>query len=356
MNQACDATSAVATDEHVPFRRIFITGGSGYVGRNLIRHFVAAGVSVVALARSQKSADRVRQLGATAFMGDLLSADIAAGMAGCDALVHAAADTDHGPGTPQQRRVNEEGTRIVMEAARAAGIRKAIHISTESVLADGRPLVQVDERAPFPRRPAGNYSRSKAAAERVALAASSPAFPVVALRPRFVWGRDDTTALPILVEAARSGKLAWIAGGTYLTSTTHIANLCQAVALALANGRGGEVYFIADGDAVPFRTFVSQLLETQGIVPPDKSVPRAVVRAIAWGGDVLAALSRGRISVSLTSQVYATSAVEISLDIGKAKRELGYVPVISREQGLDEIRTVSTGSRPVAAPCPAFLP
>jgi nucleoside-diphosphate-sugar epimerase len=271
--------------------------------------------------------------------GNILTSGLDVGMAGCDALIHAAADTDHGPVTQKQRHVNEEGTKAVMEAARSAGIRKVIHLSTESVLATGRPLVNVDESVPLPEKPAGGYSRSKGTAERFALAASIPEFPVVVLRPRFVWGRDDTTALPVLMEAVRSGKFAWIGGGTYLTSTTHIANLCSAVELALVNGRGGGAYFISDGAPVEFRTFISALLETQGLVVPDKSVPRAVVRTVAAVGELLGLISGGRIVPPLTLQSYATSAVEVSLNIDKARRELGYAPVISRKEGLAELRT-----------------
>lgn len=332
------SAAAAATDKHVRFQRIFLTGGGGYVGRNLIRHFVSLGIEVAALVRSEKSEGVVRALGAIPCRGDILGGALVTAMSGCDVLVHAAADTDHGPATKNQRKVNEEGTRAVMEAARAAGIRKVVHISTESVLATGKPLVNVDETKPLPRKFAGGYSRSKAAAERIALASNAPDFPVVVLRPRFAWGRDDTTALPALIDAARSGKLAWISGGTYLTSTTHIANLCVAVERALERGRGGEVYFISDGAPIPFRTFVSALLETQGVVPAEKSVPRRVVRTVAAVGDLLALLSGGKIKPPLTRQSYATSAVEISLDIGKARRELAYTPLISREEGLDELR------------------
>ncbi|MCF1494382.1 NAD-dependent epimerase/dehydratase family protein [Agrobacterium vitis] len=339
MNKTRTAAPAAATDKHAPFRRIFLTGGSGFVGRNIIRHFVERHVDVVALVRSDRSADCVRALGATPYRGEMLSPDIASGMISCDAVIHAAADTGHGIGTAMQILVNEEGTRIVMAAALTAGIRKAIHISTESVLATGKPLVKVDETVPLPRKPAGSYSRSKLAAERIALASSSPEFPVVVLRPRFVWGRDDSTALPALIEAARSGKLAWIGGGTYLTSTTHIVNLCTAIELALANGRGGEIYFISDGEPVEFRTFVSALLETQGIAPPRKSVPRPIVRTIAAMGDLIGAISKGRIVPALTLQAYATSAVEVSLNISKAQRELSYAPPVSREEGLDELRS-----------------
>ncbi|MFJ6327358.1 MULTISPECIES: NAD-dependent epimerase/dehydratase family protein [unclassified Rhizobium] len=332
------AAQAAATDKLVPFQRIFLTGASGYVGRNLIRHFVAHGVEIVALVRSESAAELVRSLGATPVRGELFDRALSARMAGCDALIHAAADTDHGPATEKQRRVNEDGTRAVLDAARAAGICKVIHLSTESVLATGKPLVNVDETMPMPQKPAGGYSRTKAAAERLALAANGPDFSIVVLRPRFVWGRDDTTALPALTQAVKSGRFAWISGGTYLTSTTHIANLCRAVELALGRGHGGQVYFISDGAPVPFRNFVSALVETQGLAVPEKVVPRAVVRTVATIGDVLAKISRGKIVPPLTRQIYATSAVEVSFDIGKARRELGYEPVISREEGLAELR------------------
>ncbi|MBD9390301.1 NAD-dependent epimerase/dehydratase family protein [Agrobacterium sp. AGB01] len=332
------AAADAATDKHAQFQRLFLTGASGYVGRNLIRHFTARNIAVTALVRNDAAARLVRSLGATAVTADILDGNLAANMAGCDSLIHAAADTDHGPATAKQRRVNEDGTRAVMDAARKAGIKKVIHLSTESVLATGKPIINADETTPLPRKPAGGYSRTKAAAERLALATSTQDMPVVVLRPRFIWGRDDTTALPALVQAVQSGKFAWIGGGTYLTSTTHIGNLCTAVELALGKGRGGEVYFISDGEPVPFRQMVSALVETQGLTVPDKTVPRGVVRIVAAIGDLLGAMSRGKIIPPLTLQAYATSAVEVSFTIGKAQRELGYAPVISREEGLAELR------------------
>lgn len=336
MSEHDDAAAAVASAPALPIGRIFITGGSGYVGRNLIRHFVARGIPVTALARSHRSAQTVADLGAVPFSGDLF-ADLSKGMEGCDVLIHAAADTDHGPGTSTQQRVNEEGTTAVFEAARAAGIRRAIFVSTESVLADGRPLINVDEQHPLPRRPAGSYSRSKAAAERTALSHNGGDMEVVAVRPRFVWGRDDTTALPNLLGAVKSGQFAWISEGDYLTTTTHIANLCHGIELAITRGRGGEVYFLGDEEPVRFRDFVTALLATQGIEAPEKSVPRALLHAIARLGDWLHKVSGGRITAPLTLQSYATSAVPITLNIGKARRELGYVPIMSREAGLAEM-------------------
>jgi nucleoside-diphosphate-sugar epimerase len=341
MTEGNDAATTAARDSALPIARIFITGGSGYVGRNLIRHFVANGIPVTALARSRKSEQTVAELGATPFSGDLLGADLKRGMGGCNVLIHAAADTDHGPGTKSQQHINEAGTRAVLEAARAARIQRVIHLSTESVLADGRPLVNVDESHPLPRRPAGVYSRSKAEAERCALSFNGNGMAVVAVRPRFVWGRDDTTALPNLLGAVKSGQFAWISGGDYLTTTTHIANLCHGIELAIARGRGGEVYFLGDDEPVRFRDFVTALLATQGVEAPQKSVPRAVLRFIAGLGDRLHKVSGGRITPPLTLQSFATSAVSITLNIDKARRELGYEPVMSRQAGLAEMTSES---------------
>ncbi len=337
MTNPSSAAPGAATNAHACPRRLFVTGAAGYVGRNLVRRFLSDGVEVVALARNPEAADRLRALGAIAVVGDILDPGIGQAMAGCDALVHAAADTDHGHGGAAQMRTNAEGTRTVLCAARAAGVRRVVHLSTESVLGDGRPLRNVDETRPYPARPAGSYSRSKIAAEKIALSMNDETFAVVVVRPRFVWGRDDTTALPTLVEAARSGQLAWIDGGGYRTSTTHIDNLCHGVDLALRAGRGGEVYFLSDGEPMAFRTFVSALLETQGVAAPDKVVPRGVVRVVAAVGDLIGLVTRGAKPVPLTLQGFAASAVEVTLDIAKARRELGYAPVVSLAEGLSEL-------------------
>jgi nucleoside-diphosphate-sugar epimerase len=320
---------------------LFLTGGSGYVGRNLIRHFVAQGIEVVALARSAQAVEVVQALGATPCHADLLDPGLADAMAGCRTLIHAAADTNHGRGNGEQQRINVDGTAHVFAAAKAAGIRRAVHISTESVLLDGSPLVAATEEHPRPSRFPGGYSRSKAQAEAIALSLASDDLHVTCIRPRFVWGRDDTTALPVLVAAARSGQLAWIDGGHYLTSTTHVANLCAGAELALRHGGNGEVYFITDDAPTPFRTFVSQLLATQGIDAPDKTVPGWLVRTIATVGDALATVTGGKLKPPVSRQDLATMAVEVTLDIGKARRDLGYAPVMTIDQGMQELATSS---------------
>ena len=318
-------------------RRIFVTGGSGYLGRNLLRMFASNGVKAVALARSERAAVVVRSLGATPFLGDLQSASLAEGMEGCTELVHAAADTNHGYGARDQADTNVDGTRRLFAAATTAGIRRGVYVGTESVLLDGRPLVDANESHPLPRKAVGKYSSTKAEAERIALSFSTSTFEVVSVRPRFIWGRDDTTALPHLVDAVQRKAFAFVGGGRYRTSTTHIANACAGIDLALRRGRGGESYFITDGEPVEFRTFVTALLATQGLTPPDKNVPRWPLWAAATVSDTLARWTRGRVKLPITRQALATSAVEVTLNIAKARSELGYAPLISIEEGLAEL-------------------
>ncbi len=330
-------------------RHVFVTGASGYVGRNLIRHFTSAGHRVTGLARSEESAAVVTELGATAVRGDMRRDDLSPLMTGATDLVHAAANLDHGPGRGA-REDNVRGTEAVVAAASAAGIKRLVHISSDSVLQDGHPLRNVHEDHPVPVRHAGAYSAGKAEAEKVALDGNGDAMAVIVLRPRMIWGRDDTTALPTLAAMVRSGQFAWISGGDYLSSTTHVGNLCHAVDLALTHGRAGEIYHVSDGPARPFRETVTGLLATQGLSPPDKSVPRAVLRLLARASDGLYRLSGGRLRGPLSFQEFATSAVEITLDISKAKRELGYLPVIGWEEGLAELRArVAQGDTPALA-------
>ena len=317
--------------------RLFLTGGSGYVGRNLIRHFVGLQVEVVALVRSPGARRTVQALGATPFEGDLFASNLAEGMQGCQALIHAAANTDHGPAHAAQRRTNVDGTRAVFAAAAQAGVRRAVHLSTESVLLDGRPLVNADERRPYPNRPVGGYSATKAEAEQVALGALAQGIDVTIVRPRFIWGRDDTTAVPQLLRAVASGQCAWIDGGHYQTSTTHIANLAHGIERALLKGQAGACYFISDAEPVEFRSFISALLQTQGRSAPDKAIPGWVVHAVARVGECLASLTGNRWRPPVTRQSLAPSAVEVTLNIDKARHELGYEPPLSRAQGLAEL-------------------
>jgi hypothetical protein len=160
----------------------------------------------------------VTRAGATAVRGDLDdAAALAAGMAGCDVVFHSAAKVEVWGRRKDFQRINIDGTQRVADAARAAGVKRLIHVSTEAVLVGkGAPkIVKADETWPLPRRPLGNYPWSKGRAEEVVRAANRDGLTTVIVRPRFIWGKGDTTLLPKFAEAVEQKRFAWIGGGTF---------------------------------------------------------------------------------------------------------------------------------------------
>lgn len=319
--------------------RSFVTGGSGFLGRSLIAALRARGDEVRALARSDAAAGAVAAAGAEPVRGDL--DDVAAmtrGMAGCDVAFHAAADVAQFGDVARIAHINVGGTERVLAAARAAGVPRLVHVSTEAVLVGGPRLVRVDETRPRPRRPIGVYPLTKGLAEERVLAANSPSLATVIARPRFIWGAGDTSVLPVLVEAVRAGRFRWIGGGRHLTSTCHVKNVCAGLIACAERGRGGEIYFLTDGEPVELRGFLTALLQTQGVTPGDGELPYWLARAAAWGAEAVWRLLRRPGEPPVTRSAVRLIGDEVTVDDGKARRELGYAPVVTREAGLAEMR------------------
>jgi nucleoside-diphosphate-sugar epimerase len=326
--------------------RAFVTGGSGFLGRALIAALRERGVAVRALARSSAAAEAVRAAGAEPAPGDLDDEKaLRRGMEGAAVVYHAAAKVELSGPREDFLRVTVGGTERVIAAARGAGVRRLVHVSTEAVLAGGKPLVGVDERTPFPERPVGLYPLSKGLAEQRALAANSPDLTTVVVRPRFIWGRGDTVLLPGLVAAMKSGAWFWFGGGRHRTSTCHVQNVCAGTLLAAEKGQGGERYFLTDGEPLEFRDFVTRLVRTQGVEPPAREAP-------LWVGDALARVMEWLWQEfpiggqpPLTRTAMNLFFREVTVSDAKARSELGYRPVISVEQGLAELAAERQATR-----------
>jgi len=218
-------------------------------------------------------------------------------------------------------------------------VGRAVHVSTEAVLMHGQALVHVDETYPLALRSKAPYSRSKAMAEQVVLEEGHGALEAVIVRPRFVWGRGDTTLLPALIELVRSGRFRWVGGGRQLTATTHVDNTVEGLWLGATKAPAGGVYFVTDGAPVVFREFLTAMLDTQGVEIPDKSVPPAVAGTAARASEGLWRLLRRPGNPPLTRFAVWVSSQECTIDISRAERELGYRPVTTREEGLAALRS-----------------
>jgi nucleoside-diphosphate-sugar epimerase len=284
--------------------KLFITDASGFVGGAIVRS-LASRYTLLALSRSSGSDGAIRAAGATPVRGEL-GAVAADAIARSEAVIHCAAFVKQWGTREQFWNANVEGTRQLLQAARQAGAQRFIHIGTEAALFHGQHMRDIDERYPYPAHTPFLYSETKAEAEKLVLAANAPGFATLSIRPRFVWGPGDQTILPVLETMVRNGRFVWVDHGRWQTSTTHIANLVRGVELALERGAGGNAYFVIDDGVTQMHEFLSALLATRKLTPQEKSIPGWLARALAGVAET-------------------------------AWRALGYEPVISRSEGLEEL-------------------
>jgi nucleoside-diphosphate-sugar epimerase len=295
---------------------------------------------VRALARSDQSAQAVSGLGAEPVRGDITDRDsLEAGAAGADVAFHLAAHLGDWGDWEKFEQGNVDGTENALAACAAAGVRRFIHCGTEAALMAGEPLVNVDEEAPLRPDSPAPYPATKARAELAVRRANRSDFETITVRPRFVWGRGDTTLLPEMVRTVEAGRWAWVGGGRNLTDTAHVDNVVEGLVLAAERGRAGEAYFITDGEPVVFREFVTALIETQGVEPPGRSLPGWTATPLAKVSEVVWKVLPLRGQPPMTTFRAWILTQECTIDISKARRELSYEPVTSRHQGLAELRS-----------------
>jgi nucleoside-diphosphate-sugar epimerase len=308
---------------------------------------VSDGWSVRALARSPASAEKVRALGAEPVSGDLDDVDaMRAGAEGCSWAFHSAAHLGEWGRRDEFTRVNVEGTRNALRACEDAGVRRFVHVGTEAALLVGEPLVNADESVPLRPDSSALYSSTKALAEQAVREASRDGFETVVVRPRLVWGRGDTSILPNVLRAIESGRFAWIGGGRHLTSTTHVDNAVHGLVLAAGRGRSGEAYFVTDGEPLVFRDFISELVATQGVEPPSRKMPAGVARALAATSELVWRGLRLKGTPPLTRLAVWLLSLETTIDISRARADLGYEPVRTIESGMAELRGDAVTSGP----------
>lgn len=318
--------------------RVLVTGGGGFLGKAICTQLVAAGHQVASLSRSRHA--ELDALGVAQRLADLRDrAAVADALAGHDAVVHTAAKVDAwGPGR-EFRAVNVTGTENVIAGCLAGGVSRLVFTSSPSVVHRGRDLEGIDESIPYATRFPAAYPRTKAAAERLVLAADSPRLATVALRPHLIWGPGDPHLMPQLLAAARAGRLRIIGRPGKLVDTTYVDNAAEAHVLALdrlapATPVAGRAYFISQGDPRSIEEIFTGVLLAAGLPPVTRRMPRAVARAAALVLEAGYHVARVRAEPPLTRLVAAELGTSHWFDISAARRDLKYRPRVSTEVGV----------------------
>jgi len=315
--------------------KIFVTGGSGFVGQTLILDLMRKGYTVFALARSEKSKKIVSELGAIPISGDLLEVDsFKTNLKGMDGLVHVAAMIEMWGKYDDFYKINVKATEELLKAAKEMGVIKFVYISAAAVVADGSPLIDVDENYIPKNAPHDNYSKTKALAEEL-IRYDSSSLQKIILRPPMIWGPNMRIIEEFRDNIEQRG-FPTIGEIDHTLATCHVRNLNAAIINALESDKQGT-YFITDGEKRPLRHFIKELAKGYGLDTGDKQVNRTFALVMANIMEFVWRVFKLNGNPPLTKSMVYLMGTEFSINDSKARKELNYENVISMDAGLAQL-------------------
>lgn len=316
-----------------------LTGATGFVGSHLAEACAARGFRVRAMVRTGSDTSLLEKLGAELHPGDLTdAAAVRRAVEGVEAILHCAAKVGEWGPVEEYRAVNVAALRTLLDACTGRPLQRFVHLSSLGVY-PARNHYGTDETAPLPETHVDGYTQSKVEAEHLALDYHERhGIPVVVLRPGFVYGPRERTVMPKLIDNLRQRRVRWLGGGKGAMNTIYVANLVDAIFLALDKPSAvGQVYNLTDGESVSKRRFIDALVIGLKLPqPPPLSVPVWLARIVAGFLEKRARRKNSIEAPLLTQARVKFLGLNLDYSIEKAKRELGYQPRFTFDQGMQE--------------------
>lgn len=335
--------------------KILVTGGGGFLGQALCAGLVERGHQVLSFSRGHYPA--LQAMGVGQIQGDLADAQaVLHAVTGMDAVLHNAAKAGAWGSYESYHQANVVGTDNVIAACRARGISRLVYTSTPSVTHRATHPVEglsADE-VPYGEDFQAPYAATKAIAEQRVLAANDATLATVALRPRLIWGPGDQQLVPRLAQRARTGRLRLVGDGSNKVDTTYIDNAALAHFLALealAPGAAcaGKAYFISNGEPLPMRELINKLLDAVGAPPVHKTLGFGTAYRIGAVCERLWPLLRLPGEPPLTRFLAEQLCTAHWYSMEPARRDFGYVPKVSIDEGLTRLKASSRGEFPITS-------
>ncbi|MFH0729283.1 MAG: NAD-dependent epimerase/dehydratase family protein [Pseudomonadota bacterium] len=319
--------------------RILVTGGGGFLGGAIVDGLVSRGEKVSSFSRG--TYPTLSRMGVRQIAGDLRSpTDVRHACKGIDAVFHVAAKAGVWGTYREYYEINYLGTRNVIDACRAEGVKRLIHTSSPSVVFTGEDMAGVNESVSYPTRYHAPYPATKALAERAVIAAADHTLSTVTLRPHLIWGPGDNHLVPRIL--SRAAQLRIVGKGDNLVDTTYIdnaaaAHILAADRLAIDPKLSGKVYFISQGDPIALWEMVNAILKAGGLPPIRNHIPYHVAWTIGFFMEGVHRLFRLKGEPRMTRFVANELASTHWFDIRAAREELGYIPQVSTREGLQRL-------------------
>ncbi len=320
-------------------RTCLITGAGGLVGSSLAEACVKRGYKVKALIRTGSDGSFLEKLGVEVVRGDLQDKSLPIeATQGVDTVFHCAAKVGDWGSVDSYRQVNVEGLRKLLDSLNPAQLYKFVHFSSLGVY-EARHHYQTDESTPPPDQHFDGYTQSKMESEKLALQYhKDKGYPIVVLRPGFIYGPRDRTVLPRLMEKLKTKEVKYIGSSSYAMNNIFVGNLVQAAFLALDNPNAvGQVFNLTDGEKVSKKRFITTIAKGMNLPTPFfLPVPLWLVRLIASSMEKKA-LKRGALEApKITKANIKFLGLNLDFSIEKAKRILGYAPTKTFDEGMAE--------------------
>ncbi len=251
---------------------------------------------------------------------------------GCDAIIHIAALSSPWGKRKDFFEINAEGTRILLTAALEENCKRFIYISTPSIYFEYKDALNICEHK-CAKRPVNDYTESKLQAEKYIELAKHKGLETFILRPKALFGPGDNVLVPRILKVLKKGGVPRFFNHDILIDVTYVENVAYAIALAIDADKkySGSRYNITNGEPLPLHTVIQMLLKEMGYVYKERKIPYTLAKIFAYLSEKMAIITRKE--PAFTQYSVGALAFSQTLSIKKARKELGYRPIISIKEG-----------------------
>ena len=321
--------------------KILVTGGTGFLGGHIVERLRRAGEEVSVLVRNPSKAERLKASGIEIRVGDLTDLDsLRTAVRGVDRVFHSAAHVSEWGSWSKFQSATVNGTINMLTAATEAGVQRFLHVSTATVYEDihARKLRVISENAPHGNqgdRAYGNYSKAKVLAEQAVWRFhKEEGLPITIIRPAWVYGPQDFTILPRLIEHLRGPFSCWIGRRNPVVDPIYVTDVAECAYLAAYSEQAlGKAYNVSPDIEIRLREFLTTLCKELEVEAPRWSLPYSIALLATVLCEFWAQLTRSTEPPSLTYAGLATFTVDQHYDPSRAIKELGWQPQVSLAQG-----------------------